>query len=100
MTAEWLAGMLRGSGANRDASVESFESANIGEDMGVVCEVSRVDLNFERQEDGAPGRRRQSISGLDWAYPISNPESTPVPQLPVKSDTSRMALKSLPGSQW
>ena len=54
ITAEWLTEALRGSGAIRDAAVESFEIANIGDDQGIVGEVLRVSLNYDRLEDGMP----------------------------------------------
>ena len=54
ITAEWLTDVLRESGAIRDAAVESFEIANIGDDQGIVGEVLRVSLDYDRLEEDAP----------------------------------------------
>ena len=54
ITAEWLTDALRESDAIRDAAVESFDIANIGDDQGVGSELLRVSLNYDRQEEGAP----------------------------------------------
>lgn len=54
LTPEWLTTRLRDAGVLHDASVRSFELSSLGEGMGMLSVLTRVALQYDRDEAGAP----------------------------------------------
>ncbi|MBA4179229.1 MAG: hypothetical protein C0506_01435 [Anaerolinea sp.] len=54
LTAEWLTGALRASGAVRDAAVKGFTMEQVGVGVGFVGHLTRFTLSYDREEPGAP----------------------------------------------
>ena len=63
ITPEWLTETLRESGAIANAKVESIELANL--EGGIVGEVNRVKLTYDRHEVGAPGTVVAKLANAD-----------------------------------
>ena len=71
LTGEWLTQALRETGTISHAAVESFDSETIGQGVGLIGELARVSLRYDRPEAGAP-------SSLIAKFPASAPENREV----------------------
>jgi len=56
LTPEWLTGALRDAGHLGDASVVSARVEAIGQGVGVLCQLARIALAYDRSAPGAPAR--------------------------------------------
>jgi hypothetical protein len=56
LTPEWLTTTLRGAGHLDDASVVSARVEPIGQGVGVLCQLARIALAYDRAAPGAPAR--------------------------------------------
>jgi len=54
LTADWLTGALRETGVISDASVTGLDYEIIGEGVGVLGQLARFNLTYDKPEDGAP----------------------------------------------
>lgn len=54
LTADWLTGALRETGVISDASVTGLDYEIIGEGVGVLGQLARFNLTYDKSEDGAP----------------------------------------------
>lgn len=54
VTSEWLTGALRASGKIREATVTASPRVQIGQGVGILGELARVTLEYDRNEPGAP----------------------------------------------
>lgn len=54
LTPEWLTERLRAAGALRDATVTSVRTSPVGEGIGMLGVLCRADLEYDRDEAGAP----------------------------------------------
>ena len=56
LTADWLTGVLRETDVISDASVTGLDHEIIGQGVGVLGQLARFRLSYDKPEDGAPGR--------------------------------------------
>ena len=68
LTGEWLTQALRETGTISHAAVKSFDSETIGQGVGLIGELARLSLRYDRPEAGAP-------SSLIAKFPASAPEN-------------------------
>jgi hypothetical protein len=54
LTAEWLTGALRETGVISDASITSLDHEIIGEGVGVLGQLARFKLTYDKPDDDAP----------------------------------------------
>lgn len=54
ITAEWLTAALRSSGVITDAAVASVDHVRVGAGVGILGELSRATLTYDREAPGAP----------------------------------------------
>src|SRR5262245_20855324 len=54
LTPEWLTAALRGAGHLGDASVGSARVEPIGQGVGVLCQLARIALEYDRAAPGMP----------------------------------------------
>ncbi|MBS0519838.1 MAG: phosphotransferase [Proteobacteria bacterium] len=54
MNAEWLDAVMHGNDVLSDARVTDVTAAQLGMGVGVMAEVSRLSIGYDRMEDGAP----------------------------------------------
>lgn len=54
VTSEWLTGALRKAGKIREATVTASPRVQIGQGVGILGELARVTLEYDRNEPGAP----------------------------------------------
>ncbi|MCH7971774.1 MAG: DUF1679 domain-containing protein [Chloroflexi bacterium] len=71
ITPEWLTQVLRESGAIREATVVQSDASNIGVDQGVVAQVHRLELKYDRTTEDAPGH---VIAKLALQVNLDSPE--------------------------
>ncbi len=54
LSPEWLTAALRSGGALKNATVDSFDAQAIGEGTGLLGQLTRLALHYDRPEDEAP----------------------------------------------
>jgi plasmid maintenance system killer protein len=65
LTPEWLTWALRHRGTLTRAAVESFHAEIIGKGAGFISRVARVNLRYDKAEEGAPASLIAKFPGLD-----------------------------------
>lgn len=68
ITAPWLTSALRETGVLNGAAVTAFDLEVIGEGAGLIGQLARVTLHYDRAEPGAPG-------SLIAKFPAATPEN-------------------------
>jgi len=74
ITAGWLTHALREGGVLNDGSVASFETAIIGEGAGLMGQLARISIRYDRPQAAAPG-------SLIAKFPAATPENREVANL-------------------
>ena len=54
VTADWLTAALRASGVLREARVSAVDQVRVGAGVGILGELARATLTYDREEPGAP----------------------------------------------
>ena len=65
VTADWLTQALRSSGVLREARIVSVEHVRVGAGVGIMGELSRATLTYDRETPGAPGTLIAKIPTAD-----------------------------------
>lgn len=74
LTPEWLTQALRQTGTIREAAVRSFDTEVIAQGVGLIGQLARVKLHYDREEPGAP-------RSLVAKFPAAAPENREIGNL-------------------
>lgn len=74
LTADWLTQALRQTGTIKEASVTGFQAQTIAEGVGLIGQLARLNLQYDRPEAGAPAT-------LIAKFPAASPENREIGDL-------------------